>query len=222
MLVYAVKLTRRPRDVSAEDVDGLRTVGFDDAAILDICQVVAYYNYVNRLADGLGVELEDFWTEDDLTIDRAEFEAQVERVIADEESLVVNVVGVGDIADAAVVVEFQVLVAQEAAAGDHTKADIGLGQRRQDIFSFDAAVALGNDSKAERRTLAVLTLDQVARVVGEQRLKQRQIFTPPLGHRRQLGQLYEADGGVDFLRSDVVAGQDELVGIVEISTGFFE
>ena len=78
MLAYAVKLTRRPRDVSSGDVEGLRALGFDDAAILDICQVVAYYNYVNRLADGLGVELEDFWAEDDLTIDRAEFEAQVE------------------------------------------------------------------------------------------------------------------------------------------------
>jgi alkylhydroperoxidase family enzyme len=33
---------------------------FDDTGILDICQVVSYFNYVNRLADGLGVELEDF------------------------------------------------------------------------------------------------------------------------------------------------------------------
>ena len=43
--------------------------------MLDICQVVSYYNYVNRLADGLGVELEDFWTDEDLTLAREEYEA---------------------------------------------------------------------------------------------------------------------------------------------------
>jgi alkylhydroperoxidase family enzyme len=41
------------------DVIALRQAGFSDAAILDINQVTAYYAYVNRLADGLGVELED-------------------------------------------------------------------------------------------------------------------------------------------------------------------
>ena len=58
MLAYAVKLTRAPHTVSAGDVEALRRVGFDDTAILDMCQVVSYYNYVNRLADGLGVDLE--------------------------------------------------------------------------------------------------------------------------------------------------------------------
>ena len=52
MLDYAVKLTREPGAMGEEDVDGLRAAGFDDTAILDVCQVVAYYNYVNRLADG--------------------------------------------------------------------------------------------------------------------------------------------------------------------------
>ncbi len=59
MLDYAVKLTRDPGGMDAGDVDRLRDAGFDDPAILDICQVASYYNYVNRLADGLGVELED-------------------------------------------------------------------------------------------------------------------------------------------------------------------
>ena len=36
---------------------------------------MSYYNYVNRLADGLGVELEDFWTPEEMTITREEFEA---------------------------------------------------------------------------------------------------------------------------------------------------
>ena len=64
MLDSAVKLTRSPQAMTEEDVEALRRAGFDDTAILDICQVTAYYNYVNRLADGLGVELEGFWKDD--------------------------------------------------------------------------------------------------------------------------------------------------------------
>ena len=59
MLNYAVKLTLTPSEMEQADVQQLRGVGLSDAAILDVCQVTAYYNYVNRLAEGLGVELED-------------------------------------------------------------------------------------------------------------------------------------------------------------------
>ena len=58
MLTYVDKLTRRPRDISATDASTLRRVGFSDAAILDICQVAAYFAFANRLANGLGVEIE--------------------------------------------------------------------------------------------------------------------------------------------------------------------
>ena len=74
MLDYAVKLTRSPHAVGEADIQCLRDVAFDDAGILDICQVVSYFNYVNRLADGLGVELEDFWSGEDLTMTREEFD----------------------------------------------------------------------------------------------------------------------------------------------------
>ena len=63
MLDYVVKLTLMPASLTKTDIDGLRSVGFSDAAILDICQVAAYYAFVNRLADGLGVELEAYWNE---------------------------------------------------------------------------------------------------------------------------------------------------------------
>jgi alkylhydroperoxidase family enzyme len=43
------------------DIEPLRRAGLQDGEILDVCQVTAYYNYVNRLADGLGVELESYW-----------------------------------------------------------------------------------------------------------------------------------------------------------------
>lgn len=61
MLDYAIKLTLTPWDVVEADVQTLRDHGFSDRAILDINQITAYYAYVNRLADGLGVPLEDFW-----------------------------------------------------------------------------------------------------------------------------------------------------------------
>jgi uncharacterized peroxidase-related enzyme len=61
MLNYAAKLTERPADMIAEDVERLRDKGYKDRAILDINQIVAYFAYVNRIADGLGVDLEDYW-----------------------------------------------------------------------------------------------------------------------------------------------------------------
>ncbi len=61
MLAYVEKLTLDPQHMTRDDVEALRRAGFDDAGILDIAQVCAYYNYVNRLAQGLGVELEPYW-----------------------------------------------------------------------------------------------------------------------------------------------------------------
>ncbi|MFT5301903.1 MAG: putative peroxidase-related enzyme [Mariniblastus sp.] len=58
MLDYSVKLTRAPELMVAEDVTRLREFGFDDRAIHDICSIVAYFAFVNRIADGLGVQLE--------------------------------------------------------------------------------------------------------------------------------------------------------------------
>ena len=58
MLEYAEKLTRTPGAMAAADVAVLRAAGFDDRAIHDACTIVAYFAFVNRIADGLGVELE--------------------------------------------------------------------------------------------------------------------------------------------------------------------
>lgn len=58
MLAYVEKLTLEPWSVTETDVEGLRGAGFTDRDILDICDVAAYYAYVNRIADGLGVPLE--------------------------------------------------------------------------------------------------------------------------------------------------------------------
>lgn len=58
MLDFAIKLTRTPGAMRREDLEPLRTLGFDDVAIHDIVQVTALFNYYNRLADGLGIDPE--------------------------------------------------------------------------------------------------------------------------------------------------------------------
>ncbi len=63
MLDYVVKLSLEPWEMGEADIQELRDAGFSYAGILDIVQVTGYYAYVNRLADGLGVELEAFWKE---------------------------------------------------------------------------------------------------------------------------------------------------------------
>ncbi len=58
LLIYADKLTLDPASVTLGDVEALRGAGFDDRAIHDACAIVSYFAFVNRIADGLGVELE--------------------------------------------------------------------------------------------------------------------------------------------------------------------
>jgi uncharacterized peroxidase-related enzyme len=55
MLGYVDTLTRDATKVSREDLDKLREAGFDDRAILQINLIASWFNYINRVADGLGV-----------------------------------------------------------------------------------------------------------------------------------------------------------------------
>ena len=57
---YAQKLTLTPAQMSPADLDKLRNLGLDDRAIHDATQVIGYFNYINRIADALGVEPEEF------------------------------------------------------------------------------------------------------------------------------------------------------------------
>lgn len=63
LCTYALKLTKAPWAMSPEDIAGLRAAGLSDRDIVDANQVVSYFDYVNRIADGLGVELEAEWPE---------------------------------------------------------------------------------------------------------------------------------------------------------------
>lgn len=55
MLDFAVKLTATPYRHTKDDVDRLRAVGFDDTGVLQITLIAAFFNYINRVADALGV-----------------------------------------------------------------------------------------------------------------------------------------------------------------------
>jgi uncharacterized peroxidase-related enzyme len=63
LLAFAEKLTREPARMSPSDLDQLRQEGFSDRAIHDAVQAIAYFNYINRVADGLGVDLEEWMPE---------------------------------------------------------------------------------------------------------------------------------------------------------------
>jgi len=55
MLDYVVKVTKDATKVWKDDMDRLRSVGFDDRGILQITLIAAWFNYINRVADALGV-----------------------------------------------------------------------------------------------------------------------------------------------------------------------
>jgi uncharacterized peroxidase-related enzyme len=59
---FALQLTHEPASVTQGDIGVLRSTGLDDAAIHDAIQVIAYFNYINRVADGVGIEDEPDWT----------------------------------------------------------------------------------------------------------------------------------------------------------------
>lgn len=59
MLDYVVKMTKDATRCSPADHDALRAVGFDDRGIVQITLIAAWFNYINRVADALGVGRDD-------------------------------------------------------------------------------------------------------------------------------------------------------------------
>jgi uncharacterized peroxidase-related enzyme len=55
MLEFAVKLTKDATKISPDDHAALRQVGFDDRGILQVTLIAAWFNYINRVADALGI-----------------------------------------------------------------------------------------------------------------------------------------------------------------------
>ncbi|HEU5206131.1 MAG TPA: hypothetical protein VFT94_00860 [Gaiellaceae bacterium] len=58
---FAVKLTTLASEVDESDVEALRAEGLSDTDVSDAIQVIAYFNYVTRVADGVGIEDEPEW-----------------------------------------------------------------------------------------------------------------------------------------------------------------
>ena len=58
MAEFAEELTRTPAETQEEDLQTLRAQGFSDRDILDAVEVISYFNYINRVADGLGIDPE--------------------------------------------------------------------------------------------------------------------------------------------------------------------
>ena len=56
---FAVKLTKTPAEMNDADVQTLKELGLGDDAIHDATQVISYFNYINRIADALDVDLEE-------------------------------------------------------------------------------------------------------------------------------------------------------------------
>jgi alkylhydroperoxidase family enzyme len=59
MLDFAVQITSDATRMSRDDVEGLRRHGFDDRAVLQITLIASWFNYINRVADALGVGRDD-------------------------------------------------------------------------------------------------------------------------------------------------------------------
>ena len=57
---FANKLTENPNKVNEKDIELLRSYDLSDKDISQIVQIIAYFNYINRVADGLGLEPEEF------------------------------------------------------------------------------------------------------------------------------------------------------------------
>ena len=62
MLDYVIKLTKDATKIWKNDIDGLRAVGFDDRGILQITLIASWFNYINRVADALGVGRKELWS----------------------------------------------------------------------------------------------------------------------------------------------------------------
>jgi uncharacterized peroxidase-related enzyme len=61
LLEFTAKLTEEPSSCRERDISLLRQAGWSDPAILDVTLITAYFAFVNRIADGLGVELEQWY-----------------------------------------------------------------------------------------------------------------------------------------------------------------
>ena len=59
---FAVAVTKSPAGVGQDDVDALRAAGWSDDGVHDAIQVIAFFNYINRIAEAVGIDPESEWS----------------------------------------------------------------------------------------------------------------------------------------------------------------
>lgn len=57
---FTEKLSLRPSAMTPEDLDSLRAQGLDDGEIIEVVHIIGYFSHINRIADALGIDLEDW------------------------------------------------------------------------------------------------------------------------------------------------------------------
>ncbi len=87
MLAFARKLTKSPAEMRKSDVEKLREAGLDDAAIVELASVTAYFNFINRVALGLGVRLDEALEEAAEPHDFAKEESRLSGALCSSERL---------------------------------------------------------------------------------------------------------------------------------------
>ena len=60
LCAFAAKLTHTQHDMTVGDLETLRRLGFSEEAVMDAVQIIAFFNYITRVADALGLEPEAF------------------------------------------------------------------------------------------------------------------------------------------------------------------
>lgn len=60
LCAFAAKLTHTQHDMTADDLETLRRLGFSEESVMDAVQIIAFFNYITRVADALGLEPEEF------------------------------------------------------------------------------------------------------------------------------------------------------------------
>src|SRR5262245_33096607 len=113
---------------------------------------------------------------------------QLNRMIADEEAVIVGEVRVRETVDAFVVVVSDHVMARDAAAGDDAIADVGLLERAHDARARQPCLGIEDEGEGEGRALAVLALNDEP-VVGCEQLSEQRPVPPPCGRHR--GKLLE-------------------------------
>src|SRR5262245_11789849 len=141
------------------------------------------------------------------------FLCEIVRVVADEKTAIVCDVGVLDFSSDLIVEVPDGVVAQEAAARNHAKSNAGAAQRIHHGIPVDPHRWIQDERETEPGTSAILPLEDEAVVILEQLDEQCRVAATDLDHDLELLQLFESNRAANLEGSDVIAGEQESIGL---------